>query len=425
MLLQSSKSQLSGEVMVPSSKSHTVRALVFGLLGKGTSIIRNPLDSGDTRAALEAIRALGAKVKTNPGEWVVEGRGGRIEPAENVVDVQNSGTTLYLIMGVAALAEGCTVFTGDAQIRKRSAENLLNSLAELGATAFSTRPGGCAPLVVGGPLKGGKTTIECPTSQYLTSLLISAPLTRGDTELNIPLLHERPYVRITMDWLQRLGIKYTHNDNLSIFQIPGGQSYPAFKRQIPGDFSSATFFLCAGALAGGEILLQGLDLDDPQGDKAVIDYLRSMGAKITIDDNGLRVYGSELIGADIDLNATPDALPAMAVTACFARGTTRLRNVPQARMKETDRIAVMKQELTALGAQVEELEDGLVIAGGELRGGRVHGHGDHRVAMALCLAGFRSLKPITIDTAESVAITFPTFPEEMAALGADLAVIED
>jgi 3-phosphoshikimate 1-carboxyvinyltransferase len=189
---------------------------------------------------------------------------------------------------------------------------------------------------------------------------------------------------------------------------------------VPGDFSSATFFLVAGALGGNDVTLTGLDMNDTQGDKAVVDMLKAMGARIDIGEDAIRVAGGELVGGEFDLNATPDALPAMAVAGCFARGTTRLVNVPQARLKETDRIAVMHQALSTLGGKVTELPDGLVIEHSELKGGNVHGHADHRVVMALAVAATACKKATTIDTAETAAVTFPNFTELMTSLGAKL-----
>lgn len=242
MKYKSSNAVLNGSVLMPSSKSHTVRALIFGLLAEGTSVIRNPLISGDTEAALSAVRGLGALVEELDGIWKVKGLGGKIEPAENIVDVLNSGTTLYIAMTVAALADGFTVFTGDEQIRSRPAENLMKALRDLGAEAYSTRGCGCAPLVIGGPLRGGETSIECPTSQYLSSLLIGLPLATEKSVINVPLLHEQPYVVMTLKWLSDLGINIKHNEDMSRFEIEPNQRYLSFDKQMAGDFSSATFF---------------------------------------------------------------------------------------------------------------------------------------------------------------------------------------
>jgi len=366
-------SSLSGTITVPGSKSHMIRAVVIASL------------------------------------------------AENVIDVGNSGTTLYIALSVAALGEGYAVFTGDEQIRRRPADRLLRSLRDLGAEAFSTRgAGGLCPIVIRGPLKGGRTSIECPTSQYLSSLLIASPLAAGKTNIDVPLLNEGPYVEMTLSWLERQGIRL-ERDGLSSFRIPGSQEYHSFEAPVPGDFSSATFFLVAGAISDNDVTVTGLDMNDTQGDKAVVEMLKSMGANVEVLDDGVRVSGGELTGGEFDLNATPDALPAMAVAGCFARGTTRLLNVPQARQKETDRITVMTEVLTGLGGVVEELPDGLVIRQSELHGGNVPGHGDHRVVMALAVAGTAAAGPVTIDTAEAAAVTFPTFAELMQSLGARLS----
>ncbi len=418
MELRCRPSTIAGVVDIPGSKSHTIRAVAIAALAEGVSHIRRPLVSADTEAAVRVYRSLGAAIEI--GEvWTVQGVGCRVQTPDNVVDVGNSGTTLYIALASACLGTGYTVFTGDEQIRRRSAGPLLQALETLGAMAFSTRDNGCAPLVVRGPLQGGQVCIECPTSQYLTSLLLNCPLALGDTQIEVPLLNERPYVQMTLDWLDQQGVCY-EAEGLQRFRIPGRQRYTAFDRTIPADFSSATFFLCAAALGPAEVLVRGVDMTDSQGDKAVVHMLRAMGADITEGPEGLRVRGKGLHGADLDLNATPDALPALAVVAALAEGETRLGNVPQARLKETDRLAVMAQELRNLGADVTELDDGLVIRGGRLKGGRADGHGDHRVVMALAVAGLYADSPLTISTAEAIGVTFPTFVELMTGLGADM-----
>jgi len=315
------------------------------------------------------------------------------------------------------------VLTGDQQIRRRPGGPLAGALTELGARVRSTRGNGCVPFVVEGRLRGGRTAIEAVTSQYLSSLLLAAPLADGDTEIEVTLLNEAPYVVMTLDWLEREGI-VLERDGLQWFRVPGGQRYPAFDRRIPGDFSSATFFLAAGALEGNNVLSRGLDLTDVQGDKAVLDYLRAMGAEISEEDEGVRVRAKALKGTELDLNATPDALPMMAVLGCFAEGTTRLVNVPQARLKETDRIAVMRQELTKLGAQIEELADGLVVHQSRLHGGEVDGQDDHRVVMALAVGATRISEPVRIRGYEAAAVTYPGFAEELMRLGGAARIAE-
>ena len=419
MHILAQKSDLTGSVDIPGSKSHTIRAVFFASLADGESTLEKPLDSLDTRSAVGACRALGAEIETGDA-WTVRGFGGKPVAPTDVIDVGNSGVTRNLLTSIATLADGHTIITGDEQIRRRPAQPLLDALNQLGAEAFATGGNGCPPFVIGGPLNGGACSLEATSSQYLTSLLVGTPLAANDTDITVTGLNEAPYVLITLDWLDRLGIRYTHDEALAHFAVPGGQSYPAFRRQIPADFSSATFFLCAAAIAGGPITIRGLDMTDPQGDKAVVDMLRMMGAGIEERDGDLIASGGTLKGADLDLNATPDALPALAVTACFAEGETRLLNVPQARIKETDRITVMTKELGRMGGRVTELDDGLVIEGGPLRGAEVDGHDDHRVVMALAIAAMGAAGTTRISTAEAAAVTFPNFVELMQGLGASI-----
>jgi 3-phosphoshikimate 1-carboxyvinyltransferase len=244
---------------------------------------------------------------------------------------------------------------------------------------------------------------------------------------------------MTLWWLDAQGIRYGR-EGYTRFTVPGGQAYHAFEADIPADFSSATFCACAAAITGSTVTLEGLDMDDPQGDKAVLAILEEMGCTVEATDGAVRVSGPDeafdaaagharasLAGGSFDLNAIPDALPALAVTACFAREPVELTNVPQARQKETDRIAVMAAELGRMGARVEERPDGLRIepTGADerrapLTGAAVHGHHDHRVVMALAVAGLGAAGETSVDTAEAAAVTFPGFFETLAVLGASV-----
>lgn len=420
MHLICSRSRLAGAVDIPGSKSHTIRAVAIGSLAGGESLIREPLASADTLAAVDTYRALGAEIVVEPNCWRVRGTGGAVRTPDNFIDVQNSGTTLRIAVGSAALMpSGMAGFTGDHQIRRRPIGPLAQSLTDLGAKVVTTRGNGCAPLIVNGRLRGGRTTIEAVTSQYVTSLLMCTPLADGDSVIDVPLLNEQPYVHITLDWLARGGITL-ERDELRQFRVPGKQRYRPIDVRVPADFSSATFFLAAGVLGENEVLVRGLDMNDAQGDKAVVGYLRQMGARIEIEPEGIRVTPGELTGCEINMNATPDALPMMAVVGCFARGRTSLVNVPQARLKETDRIAVMAAELGKMGARIRELPDGLVIEQSDLRPTAVDGHDDHRVVMSLAVAGCSVPSGTRIAKAEAMSVTFPTFVDCMRNLGADL-----
>jgi len=436
MKLMVRKSRLKGEVVIPASKSHTIRAVAIASLAAGESAIRKPLASGDTQAAVNCYRALGAEIDTaDPKLWKVVGTGGEITTPRESIDVGNSGTTLRIAMGSAALAgKGrTTTFTGDEQIQTRPVGPLMDALDDLGAKCTSLKKNSkieirnsklrTAPVQVTGRLTGGKTTIACHTSQYLSSLLLCTPLAANDTEIDVTLLNEPGYVQMTLDWLDKQAIEY-ENQQFCKFKIKGSQSYKAFDATIPADFSSATFFLCAAALAADEVTLLGLDFSDSQPDKAVVDYLKAMGADISIGPTSVTIKAAPLKGTEIDMNKTPDALPAMAVTAAFAEGQTRLVNVPQARSKETDRIKCMAEELKKMGASVEELPDGLIIRHSRVKPAQLDGRSDHRTVMALSLAGLNLDGQCTIDTAEAMSVTFPDYVKLMKSIGANMEMID-
>ncbi|OQX29038.1 MAG: 3-phosphoshikimate 1-carboxyvinyltransferase [Spirochaeta sp. LUC14_002_19_P3] len=409
--------KVSGRVNIPPSKSHTIRALLIAAYANGQSRLGSPLVSKDALSCRKAVEALGAQVENDGEDWLVTGFG-PVSPATCPhINVGNSGTTLYLTAALAALSAEPVYFDGDSQIRRRTAQPLLAALRTLGA-AIEEAPGGCAPFTVRGPLRPGTAEVECPVSQYLSGLLLAAPLIqpedgKASTKIHIRTLNEAPYVELTLDWLKHQGIAYKQQ-GWDCFDLPAGQRYTPFERRIPADWSSATFFLCAAAITGGTLTLEGLDINDSQGDKVVLGMLQSMGCEWQAVPGGITFQGRPLRGMEHNLNAVPDALPALAAAACFAEGETRLLNVPQARMKETDRIAVMTSELRKLGAEIEELEDGMVIrgtGGAALKGGTVNGHHDHRVVMALAAAAPACEGGLTITGAEAASITFPGFFE--------------
>ncbi len=443
------KSRLKGTVVIPGSKSHTIRAVAIASLAAGQSLIRNPLNSSDTQAAVACYRALGAGIDTSdPKLWKVTGTSGEITAPSKIMDVGNSGTTLRIAMGSAALAQAgrATTFTGDEQIQTRPVGPLIDALSELGAKCTSLKNNGKVPVEITGKLTGGKTTIAATTSQYLSSLLLCAALASKDTQIDVILLNEPGYVQMTLDWLDKQQIEYEITDLhgfatdftdlicgnrrkekeselICVFKIKGNQSYKPFDATIPADFSSATFFLCAAAMSADEVTLLGLNFADSQPDKAVVDYLKAMGADISIEPNSVTVKAATLKGAELDMNKTPDALPAMAVTAAFAEGSTKLLNVPQARSKETDRIKCMAEELKKMDVDVEELPDGLIISGSRPKPAELQGWADHRIVMALSLTGLNLDGQCTIDTAEAISVTFPNYVELMKSIGANMELV--
>jgi len=416
--------RLRGEVLIPGSKSHTIRGVVMGSLAGGISRIKNPLDSADTMASVNACRKLGANIDTSGNTWTISGFGGQPCNPGTTLNMANSGTSMNLVTGVVSLGETEVTLDGDESLRSRPIQPLLDALNILGAQAVSVRNNGNPPVRVKGRIKGGRTRVNGISSQYVSSLLISTPLADEDTEIDVVNVHEIPYIEMTLKWLDEQGIIYGRNSECTHFRIEGRQRYRPVEKTIPADWSSATFLLVAGAITGSDILLKGLDMNDVQGDKTIVEHLRKMGAEIKPEKGGIRIRGAELHGTELDLNSTPDALPALAVLGCFAEGATRLCNVAHARIKETDRIKVMAEELSKMNAEVEEMKDGLIIRKSVLKGTEVNGYYDHRVIMSLALAGLIAEGTTKITTAEAVNVTFPDFVDLMKGLGANIKTEE-
>jgi 3-phosphoshikimate 1-carboxyvinyltransferase len=272
---------------------------------------------------------------------------------------------------------------------------------------------------------GGETTVDGVSSQFVSSLLLSCPLVKStETRFSVYNIHEQPYIEITIWWLKKQNIKFDYSSDFSHFTIPGNQVYTPFEIDVPGDFSSATFSAVGAAICGSEVNITEIDFTDPQGDKGVFEIVRNAGAKINLLTTSAAVFGnSSLKGQVMDLNAMPDALPALSVLACASVGTTSIVNVAQARIKETDRIKVMMEELVKMGADITERPDGLIIKQSRLHGAVVNGHDDHRVVMALALAGMIADGETIIETAEAAEVTYPSFVEDFKALGADITII--
>ena len=419
MILSVKPSIARGTTGVPGSKSHSIRAVAFASLASGKSTISNPLDSEDGLSAASVYGSFGAAVHKEKDVWSVEGFGARPVAPQGVLDVGNSGTTCRMALGTAALLrEGEARFDGDSQTRKRPMGPLLDALSNLGARAQSTGSG-YLPVTVGGPWRGGRTKVDGTTSQFTSSLLLNAPFGDEVTIIEPIDLNERPYVEMTLWWLDRLGLEYERDEYRS-FTVPGGQTLSGFDVTVPADWSSAAFLVAAGALPDGDVTLEGLDLDDSQGDKEILRFVDEMGADVLVSEASIRIRGKALRGGEFDLNATPDLLPVMAVLGAFADGETRLVNTPQARIKETDRISAMREVIETLGGEARELADGIIIKGRGLKGGKVHGFGDHRIVMSAAVAGLAAPEGVSVDTAEAMAVTFPDFCERMASLGADM-----
>ena len=402
--------KLSGKIIIPSSKSQTIRALLISVFSRGVSYIKHPLISDDTESCINAVKAMGADVNIlENGDITVDATYAFSDMDELSIDAGNSGTTEYLSLPMLSSLGIQVNIDGDEMLRKRPLKPLLDALESLGAETESTE--GFPPASIRGPLDGGECTIECKTSQYLSGLLLGAPLAIGDCHIKCSVLFEKPYVKMTLKWLDDQGIKYRISDDLEEVWVKGGQSYKPLDTYIEGDFSSASFFFVAAAIHGTEVTVEGLDKNSTQGDKEILNILEKMGCSIKWNGMAVTVKGPEkLKGGVFDLNAIPDTLPALSVAAAFAEGDTILENVEQARIKETDRIKVMRENLNELGVEAEERRDALVVHGkGSVKGGKAKGYGDHRVIMALAILGTRTEEKTEIDDVSAASVTFPTF----------------
>ncbi|WP_256402926.1 3-phosphoshikimate 1-carboxyvinyltransferase [Halorubrum salinum] len=464
-------STVRGTTRAPPSKSYTHRAL----LAAGYSdraVVRSPLVSADTRATARAVRAFGGRVgagdtdgsaadvddsaatdsadahggSADPaipdgaGALSVDGFGGRPAVPADVIDCANSGTTMRLVTAAAALADGTTVLTGDGSLRSRPQGPLLDALADLGVRAESTRNNGLAPLVVTGPLAGGEVAIPGDvSSQYVTALLMAGAVTDEGVEIDLTTpLKSAPYVDITLELLDEFGVEATPVDDggdpidgaagAAGFSVPGGQSYePAGgSYAVPGDFSSISYLLAAGAVAGDDgetVRIEGAR-PSAQGDAAIVEITERMGAAVDWDrDAGeIAVERAPLSGATVDVGDTPDLLPTIAALGAVAEGDTRIENCEHVRYKETDRVSAMAEELERMGAETTEEPDVLTVHGDEsdLRGATVDGRADHRIVMALAVAALAAEGTTTIRGAEHVDVSFPDFFETMAELGMDV-----
>jgi len=418
------QSGVSGDVQAPPSKSYTHRAILAAGYADGAKITA-PLFSADTRATMRAVEAYGGRVdQTGDDDTLsVEGFAGRPAVPADVIDCANSGTTMRLVTAAAALADGITVLTGDGSLRSRPQGPLLDAIEQLGGRAESTRRNGQAPLVVEGPVDGGTVSIPGDvSSQYITALLMAGAVTDDGIAVELESeLKSAPYVEITLEVLDAFGVDA--RETSAGFAVDGGQSYePAGgEYAVPGDFSSMSYLLAAGALAGDDELRVLGAQPSAQGDSAIVSILESMGADLDWDrDAGeIAVRRSSLDGVTVGVEDTPDLLPTIAVLGAAADGTTRITDCEHVRYKETDRVSAMAEALTKMGASVEEQQATLTVHGGdtELRGATVDGRADHRIVMSLAVAGMVADGTTEVEGAEHVDVSFPGFFDVMADVG--------
>jgi 3-phosphoshikimate 1-carboxyvinyltransferase len=413
--------KVEGTVNLPGSKSLSNRALLLAALANGTTRITNLLDSDDTRYMIEALRKLGVALHLNEDrtECVVEGISGAFSHEETIeLYLGNAGTAMRPLTAALSAGRGRYVLTGEPRMKERPIGHLVDALRQAGATIEYLENEGFPPLRIDAHgLEGGEVSVEGSiSSQFLTALLMAAPLSRGGMKIKIVgELVSKPYIDITLEMMRRFGVEVSHED-YRIFVVPEAKYVSPGDYMVEGDASAASYFLAAAAIKGGRVKVTGVGKNSIQGDKAFADVLEKMGAKVEWGEDYIAVTRDKLHGIDMDFNHIPDAAMTIATTALFAEGPTTLRNIYNWRVKETDRLSAMATELRKAGATVEEGEDYLkVIPPETIRHARIDTYNDHRMAMAFSLLAL-SPASVTINDPGCTAKTFPDYFEKFASI---------
>jgi 3-phosphoshikimate 1-carboxyvinyltransferase len=410
-------SKIEGEVNLPGSKSLSNRALLLAALAQGTTKITNLLESDDTRHMLNALKQLGINytLSSDKTECTVTGNAGAIHSANlQELFLGNAGTAMRPLCAALCLGSGAYLLTGEPRMKERPIGHLVDALREAGATISYQENEGYPPLLIeANGLSGGNVKIDgAISSQFLTALLLAAPLAKEDMTISIiGELVSKPYIDITLHIMKAFGVE-VENDNYKTFKVKGRQTYKAVETfMVEGDASSASYFLAAAAIKGGTVKVTGIGKKSIQGDVQFVDVLEKMGAIVEWGDEYVSVSRGELHAIDMDFNHIPDAAMTIATTALFADGTTTLRNIYNWRVKETDRLFAMATELRKVGAEVEEGEDYLKITPPEqLKHAAIDTYDDHRMAMCFSLLALDPVS-VTINEPECTAKTFPTYFE--------------
>jgi 3-phosphoshikimate 1-carboxyvinyltransferase len=397
---------------LPGSKSYTHRALIAAALAEGESALHNALRSEDTELTAQALVKLGAAIDWQDNTVLVRGIGGRLAPVDDPIYLGNSGTSMRFLTAVATLGQGEYRLTGTPRLCQRPMGELLAALKQLGGKVASVTGRGFPPIIVTGGIAGGRTRLTGEvSSQYLSALLLIAPLTDLGVEIEVTGdLVSRPYVDLTLDVQAAFGISHFRR-GYRYFQVPGDQMYQNRDYHIDADASSASYFWAAAALTGGRVTVANINMETSQGDVDFVSVLARMGCHIESTQAGLTVEGRPLTGIQVDMSAMPDLVPTLAVVAAFAQGETIISGVSHLRHKESDRLAAVAAELTKMGAPVQETEDGLrILGGGPLRGAEIQTYDDHRIAMSFAVAGLK-VPGVVIDDPDCVSKSFPEFWE--------------
>jgi 3-phosphoshikimate 1-carboxyvinyltransferase len=413
------KSKIKGKINCPSNKSYTHRGIFLASLAGNNSKVENVLLSADTKATIEACKKFGAVIEVNDSDIIVKKS---IKIGINVpeINTENSGTTMRIAIGIASLFSEEIILTGDTSLQKRPMQPLLDALSSIGAKCSSTN--GNPPIKIKGSIIGGDIRIPGNlSSQFISSLLISAPLTKNGINLTIEGdLVSKPYLDATIATMRKFGVSVKTLIPYKKYNITP-QIYKNTTFSVPIDFSSLALLLSCTVLNGEDVVIKGSMGNLPQGDEAFIDFLEQLGVSVTINDNEIKIKSPEkLKGGKFDLRNSPDLLPPLAILSLISSKPIEIVNVKHARLKETDRIAILARELPKIGIKVYEKEDGLILeSSNSLMGAKLDSENDHRLFMAFCIAGTYIGNCIVTDS-KSVEVSYPNFIEEMNRLGAKI-----
>jgi 3-phosphoshikimate 1-carboxyvinyltransferase len=414
MQITVNQSRLNGKVKAPPSKSYTIRGLMCAALAEGQSRLLSPLESEDTQSAVRVLRQIGIDICIeNTERWKVQG--GRFRTPREELFCGDSAATLRFMTALCALMPGISQLTAGESLARRPLKTLVEALRLWGVDVSAQ--GEYPPVrVIGGSLEGGTTSLRGDiSSQYVSALLLAAPLSRlgGQIRLTAP-LESRPYVQMTIQCLKQFGIEVEQFADMGEFHIRPQRYQPA-EYQVEGDWSSASYLMAFGAVAGG-IEVSNLNIKSLQGDKVLPEFLKQMGVGVEIGENNIGVRQENLKSIQADLNNCIDLLPTMAVLAALAHGASCFTGIGRARLKESNRIAALRQGLESMGIRVVEEPDSLTIEGGRPRAAVIDADNDHRIAMAFSLVG-AAVGGITIRGAECVSKTFPEYWRLLTDLG--------
>jgi 3-phosphoshikimate 1-carboxyvinyltransferase len=416
------RSRLNGTLRCPSSKSYSHRAIAISSLADGHSTLTHVLLARDTLATIAGCSALGAEIKYDAVEMEIHGRA-HFEPPENVINAENSGTTIRLLTAMSGLVRtGYTVLTGDESLRTRPMQPLLDALQQLGVDTYSTKGNGTPPIIVkGGGIKGGTTVVDAGiSSQFVSALLLTSVYADSETTIKVRgNLVSKPYVTATLATMKHFGVSLDHSPNMLEYYGKNAR-YRRAKFDVPSDFSTAALILAAGALAGEKVRVTGLNFEMPQGDSRILEILKEMGSVIKVDkaEGEVTITSVDrLEGGDFNLSDTPDLLPVVSILALKAASPVTITGVAHARVKETDRISNIAGELLKFGADIKEFHDGLrITAPPVIRNASLEAHNDHRLFMAFTIASMITEKSM-VAGAQSVDVSYPNFISDMKSIG--------